>query len=198
MHDLRIAGTELERADKPHGARSGSAARRCERRPCRLAAACTAAAASPPGPAFRSASLRPTSGSRGRQLAWSPSTAPSSTHRRMRWISSARQRMLADERSVGGIRFPRRHVAALGDGRDERRAPLHVVIGEQAERSRAAGVMTHRTAIGDQRRDVLGVRDGFSRCARDRRARQNATTKTRRHEKENAGLRLLFIARNRR
>jgi hypothetical protein len=67
---------------------SGSAARRCETHRCRREQACTAAAASRPSPAFRSASLLPTSALPGRRPR-SPSTAPSSAHRRTRWISSA-------------------------------------------------------------------------------------------------------------
>src|SRR6185295_1603297 len=69
------------------------------------------------------------------------------------------QRLLADERTVGRIRLPRRHETLFRHRRDLRGAALRVIVGEQAERGRTAGVMTHSAALDEQRRDVLRICD---------------------------------------
>jgi len=69
--------------------------------------------------------------------------------------------MLADERTVSRIRLPRRHEPVRGDGRDLRRPPFGIRVGEQAERRRSARVVAHAAAIGQQRRDVF--REGDDR-----------------------------------
>ena len=69
------------------------------------------------------------------------------------------ERMLSDERTVVGIRLPRRHEAALRHRGDLRGAPFRVRVREQAERRGPAGVMAHVAAIDDERRDVFGEGD---------------------------------------
>src|SRR5439155_2191528 len=90
------------------------------------------------------------------------------------------ERMLADERTVVGIRFPRRHETPSRHAGNLRRAALHVGVGEQAERRGTRWVMTHRAAIGEKGRNVFGVRD---RCRNHVRAghqpRKHENTKTR-------------------
>jgi hypothetical protein len=72
---------------------------------------------------------------------------------------SVGQRMLSDERAVVRVRLPRRHEAFPGHLANLRRVALHLVVGEQRERSRAVRVMTHRTAVVHQRGDVAGIGD---------------------------------------
>src|SRR6185295_8759756 len=95
------------------------------------------------------------------------------------------QRLLADERTVGRIRLPRWHETLLRHRYDLRGAALRVVIGEQAERRRAAGVMTHAAALDEQRRDVL--RECYlerERASRSGRTKQNRGERGDRGEKQ--------------
>ena len=73
------------------------------------------------------------------------------------------QRMLTDERPIGWISLPRRHVTPARDERDLRRAALDVGVREKAERRGAVLVVAHRAAIGDERRDVFRIGDGRER-----------------------------------
>ena len=102
--------------------------------------------------------------------------------------------MLIDERTVRRIGLPRRHVASFGDRRDERRAALHVVVGEQVERPRSARVMAHRAAIGDQRRDVFRVRDRFGRGDVASPGNTRVKVQARRHEARKCSRRRICVS----
>src|SRR5207247_9765231 len=70
----------------------------------------------------------------------------------------AGQWALAGERAVFRIRFPGRHVARTSNGGDLGRVWLRVLVGEQAERSRALRDVTHPAALREKWRDVPGAR----------------------------------------
>jgi len=64
------------------------------------------------------------------------------------------------EVAVAGFGKPGRHVAGLGDGLNEFAAAKDVLIGEQAERARAAGMVAGRAILIEDRRDLMAESDG--------------------------------------
>ena len=66
--------------------------------------------------------------------------------------------VLSDEIAVPGRGVPGRHVAALGDGGDQRAALLHILVGQQRERPRLARPMARRAVVEHDRRDVFAKR----------------------------------------
>src|SRR5205823_10782239 len=88
-----------------------------------------------------------------------------------------RQPSLVLKFAAWALRFPRRHQAFARDHIDLGRAPLRIAVRKEAERTDLAGAMTRRTAIPENRCDVL--REGGAwLCGRGRghqqRPRDNA------------------------